>query len=415
MSSLHLAYALVGGLAVVLAAISSRMRDLPLSEPLLALLLGVVVGPQLLGLLDLSASQRPVLLEEGTRLLLAVSLMGVALRYPVRRLLPIVPTTAVLVVLGMLAMAATTAVLARLVLGVPLALAALLGACVAPTDPVLASSVVTGTPAERDLPARTRQLLSMESGANDGLALPLVLLGTAVVLGHSTGRSALDGLYQVAVGLVVGVVVGLLAGRAVSVALRRDDVDPGASLVFTIVLAVAALGIARLLEADGILAVFVTGLAYNAAVAQDEVGPQHTIDEGVNRFLVLPVFVLLGVELPWAAWADLGAAGVALVVTVLLLRRLPVLLLLARPLGLRLRDAVFLGWFGPIGVSALFYLVFSHSEGVTDPRLWAAGTLLVTASTVVHGVSSAPGRRAYSRAAARNRTPHSGDGRATGA
>jgi NhaP-type Na+/H+ or K+/H+ antiporter len=401
-SSVHVAYALVGSLAVVLAAVSGRMRELPLSEPLLALLLGALVGPQVLGLLDLSGTERPALLEEGARLLLAVSLMGVALRYPVRRLRPVAPQTAVLVAVGMFGMGAVTAGLTWLVGGLPLALAALLGACVAPTDPVLASSVITGKPAEQGLPARTRQLLSMESGANDGLALPLVLLGIALVLGHSTGRSALDGLYQVVVAVVVGVVVGLLAGRAVSAALRRDDVDEGASLVFTLVLAIAALGIARLLKADGILAVFVTGLAYNFSVAQDEVGPQDTIDEGVNRYLVLPVFVLLGVELPWADWAGLGAAALVLPVAVLLLRRLPVLLLLALPLGLRLRDAVFLGWFGPIGVSALFYLTFSHSKGVSDPRLWTVGTLLIAASTLVHGASSAPGRRAYERAAARD-------------
>ena len=101
----------------------------------------------------------------------------------------------------------------------------------------------------------------------------------------------------------------------------------------------------------GIAAVFVTGLACNYAVARDEVGPQDTIDEGVNRYLVLPVFVLLGVELPWADWAGLGAAAAVLPVAVLL-RRLPVLLLLSRPTGVRLRDTVFLGWFGPIGVSA---------------------------------------------------------------
>lgn len=401
MNELHLGYALVGTLAVVLAAVSSRMRELPLSEPLLGLLLGVAAGPQVLGLLDLSSTERPPLLEEAARLLLAVSLMSVALRYPVQRLRPVVRPAAVLVVVAMVAMAAITAGLAWAVAGLPLALAALLGACVAPTDPVLASSVVTGSPAERGLPERTRQLLSVESGANDGLALPLVLLGTAVVLGHPTGRSALDGAYQVAVAVVVGVVLGLLAGRAVNGALRRHDVDPGASLVFTLVLAVAALGIARVLQADGVLAVLVTGLAYDVVVAQEEVGPQDTIDEGVNRYLVLPVFVLLGVELPWAQWGELGPAAVVLPVAVLLLRRPPVLLLLARPLGLRLRDAVFLGWFGPIGVSAVFYLTFSHAEGVTDPRLWTVGSLLVAASTLAHGVSAAPGRRLYERAAGR--------------
>lgn len=144
--------------------------------------------------------------------------------------------------------------------------------------------------------------------------------------------------------------------------------------MFTLVLAIAVLGIARMLHADGALLVFVAGLAYNYTVADDEVGAQNTVDEAVNRYLVLPLFLLLGVELPWSDWPDLGWRAVLLPLAVLLLRRLPVLLLLARPLGLRLNDAVFLGWFGPVGVSALFYLTLSADEGVTDPRLWAAGT-----------------------------------------
>ncbi|WP_222195021.1 cation:proton antiporter domain-containing protein [Modestobacter italicus] len=399
MDQLHLAYALVGSLAVALAALSSRIRDLPLSEPLLALLLGVLVGPQLLGLIEVSEATRPTLLSEMGRVLLAISLIGVALRYPVRRLRPILTPTTLLVTVGMVGMAALSAGLAWLLLGVPMALAALLGACIAPTDPVLASSVVTGKPAEEHLPARTRQLLSAESGTNDGLALPLVLLGIALVVGESMGHAALDGVYQVVVGTAIGAAAGFVAGRAVTFALRRSDVSEGASLIFTLVLAIAVLGLARVANTDGVLAVFVAGLAYNAVVANDEVGPQNTIDEGVNRYVVLPLFLLLGIELPWSEWVDLGWGAVVFPVAVLLLRRLPVVLALIRPLGLRLRDAVFLGWFGPIGVSAVFYLTFSAEEGVADPRLWAAGSLVVAASTLAHGVSSAPGRRLYRRAA----------------
>lgn len=399
MEDLHLGYAFVGTLAVALAALSSKMRDLPFSEPLLALLLGVVVGPQVLGLVEISEAVQTPLVHEMARVLLAISLIGVALRFPVRRLRPVFTPTTVLVTVGMLGMAALSAGLAWLVLGVPLALAALIGACITPTDPVLASSVVTGKPAEEHLPARTRQLLSEESGTNDGLALPLVLLGIALALGDSLGHAALDGLRQVVVGVVVGIVVGLIAGRAMSFAQSRSDVDEGPSLIFTLVLAVAVLGIARVADSDGVLAVFVAGLAYNVTVSQNDVGPQNTIDEGVNRYVVLPLFLLLGILLPWSAWADLGWTALVLPVAVLLLRRPPVLLALARPLGLKLRDAVFLGWFGPIGVSALFYLTLSEEHGVTDPRLWAAGTLVVVASTFAHGVSSAPGRRLYRRAA----------------
>ena len=397
MDALHLGYALVGGLAVALAALSRRIRDLPLSEPLLALLLGVAVGPEVLGLLEVAGGDRPVLLLEVARVLLAVSLIGVALRYPVRRLAPVLRPTLLLVTVGMLGMAVLSGLVVWAVLGVPVALAVLLGACVTPTDPVLAFSVVTGAPAEEHLPSRLRQLLSEESGTNDGLALPLVLLGVALASGDSLRGAALDAAYEVGLGVAVGVVVGAVAGRAVRLAQRQGEVARGPALIFTLVLAVAVLGVARVVESDGVLAVFVAGLAYNAVVA--DVGPQDTIDEAVNRYAVLPLFLLLGVTLPWARWVDLGWAAVVLPVAVLLVRRPPVVLALARPLGLRLRDAVFLGWFGPIGVSAVFYLTLSEHDGVDDPRLWAAGSLVVAASTLAHGVSSAPARLLYRRVA----------------
>ena len=82
---------------------------------------------------------------------------------------------------------------------------------------------------------------------------------------------------------------------------------------------------------------------------------------------------------------------------VLLSDELPVVLLLARPLGLARADASFLGWFGPMGVSALFYLAHAAHEGVQDERLFAAGTLVVAVGVVVFGVTSLPGRRLYAR------------------
>lgn len=390
-----------GALGLVVAALSERLRRLPISEPVLALAAGVLLGPELLGVLDVPPlTEDSTWLHTATRLLLAISVMAVALRYPAgaarRQLRPVLLLLAVV----MPVMAVVTAGLAAWLLGVGLGTAALIGAALSPTDPVLASSVVTGSPAEQDLPARDRQVLSLESGANDGLALPLVLIALAVAGADSIGAALAESLWQVAGAVLLGVPAGWLGARALQAGKEHGSVDTGPRLLFTVVLAFAVLGVAGLVHVDGILAVFIAGLAFN----HEATGPDRTddvpIDEAVNRFLVLPLFVGLGVVLPWSAWADLGWRGPALVVGVLLLRRLPVVWLLRRPLGLGRPDAAFLGWFGPIGVSAVFYLAMEAERLAVDPVVLAAGSLVVAASTLVHGTTSAPGRVLYRRATA---------------
>ncbi len=387
-----------GVLGLVVAAVSGRLRRWPVSEPVLALALGVVLGPELLGVLTVPPfTEDTAWLHTAARLLLAISVMAVALRYPVRdaraRLRPVLLLLAVV----MPVMALMTAGVAATVLGVGLGTAALIGAALCPTDPVLASSVVTGGPAEEDLPARNRQILSLESGANDGLALPLVLIAVAVAGPAGIGSALAESLWQVVGAVLLGVLLGWLGARALRAGEEHGSTDAGPRLLFTAVLAFAVLGMAGIVHVDGILAVFIAGLAFNAAAT----GPDRTddvpIDEGINRFLVLPLFVGLGVVLPWSAWADLGWRAPALVLGVLLLRRVPVVWLLRRPLGLGRADAAFLGWFGPIGVSALFYLAMEAERLAVDPVVLAAGSLVVAASTVVHGITSSPGRMLYRR------------------
>ncbi|MGY1737305.1 cation:proton antiporter domain-containing protein [Geodermatophilus sp. SYSU D00684] len=388
-----------GGLGLVIAAVSGRLRRWPVSEPVLALALGAVLGPAVLGAVDVPPlTEDTTWLHTATRLLLAISVMAVALRYPVRDVRANVRPVLLLLAVAMPVMAVVTAGLAVAVLGVGLGIAALIGAALCPTDPVLASSVVTGGPAEQDLPARDRQILSLESGANDGLALPLVLIAVAVAGADGIGAALAESLWQVAGAVLLGVLLGWLGARALRAGEEHGSTDAGPRLLFTAVLAFTVLGAAGLLHVDGILAVFVAGLAFNAVAT----GPDRTddvpIDEAVNRFLVLPLFVALGVVLPWSAWADLGWSGPVLALAVLLLRRLPIVWLLRRPLGLGRADAAFLGWFGPIGVSALFYLALEAERLAVDPVVLAAGSLVVAASTVVHGVSSSPARVLYRRA-----------------
>ncbi|MEV4543300.1 cation:proton antiporter domain-containing protein [Micromonospora echinaurantiaca] len=394
MDLLHLGYALVGVLAVLLAFWSEAIRRVPMSEPLLALSLGVLAGP-VLGLIDLRNHDASALMLEASRILLAISLMAVALRFQLSQYRAVIRPVAVLLAGGMAGMAVVSAGLAWLVLGLPLALALLLGACLTPTDPVLASSVVSGGPAERQLPARLRQFISAESGANDGLAFVFVVFALIAAAHRPAGGQIREAVWGVLGAVLVGVIIGYAAGRAVTSAEAREDVDQGSLLIFAVVLGVAALGVARLLHTDALLAVFVTGLAYNGVIGNESRASEQKLDDALTRYLVLPLFFLLGVEVPWRDWLDLGWLAGVFAVAVLLLRRLPVLVAFKPALGLPWRDMLFLGWFGPIGVSALFYLTYSHANGARDPRLWAAGSLVVALSTLVHGVTATLGRRWY--------------------
>ena len=393
----------VAVLGLGVAALSSSLDRLPVSEPLLAVVAGVLVGPQVLGwvvLPELGAG--PHELREVAVVLLAVSMMAIALRYPIGDVRRRAGSVGLLLGVLMPVMALASAGVAWAVLGPTAGLGAaaalLLGVAVCPTDPVLSSSVVTGGPAERDIAERTRQLLSLESGANDGLALPLVVVAVAVAGPLTGGEAGLEVLRSVLGALVLGVAAGWGAGRAVRLGEQHSDTSPAQAVLFTLVLALGVLSAAHLLDVGAVLAVFVAGLALNATWTSDDRVRALTIDEALNKYAVLPVFVLLGVALPWSAWAETGWALVLLVVGVLLLRRLPWLLALSPALRLARRDALFLGWFGPIGVSAIYYLLEVGERVPGSELVVTAGTAVVVGSTLVHGLTGSPGRAAYARA-----------------
>lgn len=389
-----------GALAVVVVALSRLIRSLPLSEPLVALLVGVVLGPQVTGALDVAPlTEESKHLHEASRLLLALSVLAVALRYPSEAVLRRWRPVALLLLVVMPLMAVTTAGLSAAVLGVGLGAAVLLGTALAPTDPVLASSVVTGRPAEETLPDRDRQMLSLESGANDGLAYPLVISALAVAAPLRAGAATAEAVYAVVGALALGGALGWLGARALAYAESHREAERTPTLLFTAFLALAVLGASGLLGLDGILAAFAAGIAYNLAGEGDQRARDAGLNESVNRMAALPLFVYFGAVLPWGEWVALGWRGAALAVAVLLLRRLPWLLLLARPLRLGRADAAYLGWFGPIGVSAVFYLTFLAERGAATPELLAAGSLVVTASLAAHGTTSSPGVALYRRAA----------------
>jgi sodium/hydrogen antiporter len=404
MSTIDLVLAVVGGLVLLLGLVSRRLRSWGLPDPLIALLIGVLLGPAGVGLLDVHAwGRQEIILGVVAQVALAVGLMGAALGlpkgYPRHAWAPV----AVLLAVVMPVMWLAGSALVYLTLGVSLLTALLIGAVLAPTDPVAAFSIVYGDLAERYLPRRLRHLLLAESGANDGLGYLFVLL--SLLLLTMPANDALGAwltgtlLRQVGGAIVMGGAIGYAAGRMLGWAERHHAIEEPSFLAFTLALALFTLGVVQLAGSEGVVAVFAAWLAFDSVVSARDRTTEERVIEGMDRFLTLPVFTLLGVAIPWDAWAELDGAVFALILGVLLLRRLPVVLLtrpLMRPLEDR-SDALFIGWFGPLGVSAVYYASLSvQRTGLTE--VWEVTSLLICASVVVHGLTAAPWVRRYARA-----------------
>jgi len=398
---LNIALAAVGTLVLFLGLFSSPIRQSLLSEPLIALLVGVLLGPNAFGLLDPAGwGKQKTILEQAARLTLAIGLMGVALRLPDRFIFRNWRSLAVLLGLVMPMMWLASGLLVYLILGLPFWVSLLIGAVVTPTDPVISSTIVMGKAAEQNLPGRIRHTLSAESGANDGLAYPFVFLPILLLtrppgeaLAHWFVRTI---LWEVGAAVLFGALLGYAAGRILEWAEARHTIEKTSLLAYTLALSLVALGAGKLLSTDGILVVFVAGVAFDTAVSSGERKEEEQIQEAVNQFFTLPIFVLLGLTLPWREWLGLGWGGAILAVAVLLLRRLPAVLVLKPWVG-RLQstqDALFLGWFGPIGVAALYYANLAlHHMGIKE--IWVVSSLIVVASILVHGVTAAPLTKLY--------------------
>jgi sodium/hydrogen antiporter len=400
MDGLDLALAVFGALVLAFALFSERLRQSPFSEALVALVVGAAIGPAALGLLELTGATRDAVLEHGARLSLAVALVALAMQLRDLGRFREWRGLVVLLAVVMPAMWLTTSLLAGLVLGLSLWAALLLGAIVTPTDPILAASIVTGDLAEERLPPGLRRLLLAESGANDGLAQAFVFLPLAV-LTLPTGEAAGHWLgwtigWEIVGGAALGAALGLGAGRLLEWAHRSDFVEQPYLSAYSLALSLGVLGLAAVVNVAEILAVFVAGVVFVAQLTGEDEQEEERVQEPVSRLLLLPIFGLLGVALPWAAWIDLGWPLLAFAAAVLLLRRLPVVAVTLPLLGGRpLREAVFLGWFGPIGISALLYAQLALRETGLD-RVWTAATFVIAFSIVVHGVTAAPATRRYS-------------------
>lgn len=405
MDQLNLSLALIGGLILLLSLSAGVLRrdTYIVSEPMAAVGFGVLIGPLGLGLVDLSRWGDPLsIIEQVARLTIAIAVTSIALRLPQNYFRRRAKAMAAILGPGMIAMWLVSGLVVYVILGFPIWVALLVGAIVTPTDPVLANAIVTGEAAEENIPERLRNFLSGESGANDGGAYPLVFLAI-LMLTRSTETALVEWLtrtllWEVGAAIILGLVIGAAIGQAERFASSERFLEQTSVLTVTVALTFAALGFIKLLGSDGILGVFVAGLAYNyIAVSSDEAEEQQ-VQEVVNRLFTFPAFVLFGMMIPWSSWVDLGWRGIAVVVAVLLLRRLPMLFALqpAIPPINRRGATLFVGWFGPIGVAAIFYGAMSvrHTGMQTG---WIVGSLIVAGSILVHGMTAFPATFLYDR------------------
>lgn len=405
MSQLNLWLAVLGGLTLLLGlsagALSSRSY-LP-SQPLVATGVGIALGPRGLDLL-LTTPVNDVLplLEQVARLTVAFAVTSIALRLEPAYFRERARSLAVVLGPGMVAMWLLSALVVYTVLPVDPLVALVVGAVVSPTDPVLANSIVVGRSATENVPKRVRYLISGEAGINDGTASLLVFL-SVLVLEHPLHTALADWLtttllWEVLGGVALGLAVGAIVGRIERWENSVHFLEETSVFTLTVALTAFVVGAAAVVGMNDIISVFVAGAAYNWQADPSDEANEQRVEEVFDRLFTIPAFVLFGMVLPWNAWIDLGWRAPALVAGILLFRRLPVFLAIRRfvpPLD-RPEATLFVGWFGPIGIAAVFYALVVARETGSDV-VWVAGSLVATGSIFAHGMTAVTAVHRYGR------------------
>ena len=384
---------LVAGYALVAA----RLDRLSIGPALAFLAIGIVLSEDVLGPISITPNSEGIrVLAEATLTLLlfvdASTIRARALAHdigPVSRLLLIgLPLT---ILLG-----AFAALL--LFPGIPPGLAVLIGATLAPTDAALGQAVVTN----QAVPARIRRVLNVESGLNDGIATPFVVLGVALTASEGGASAVLgDALSELAIGVVVGLVVGFVGGRLLNEADRRSWTSPASRQLFVLALAASCYLAAVGVTGNGFIAAFVGGLAFGGGTR----GREHEavrFTELQGSLLAIGVWVAFGLTLAGHIVSDLVDPTVLLYAALSLtaIRMVPVAVAL---IGVRFAPSTvaFIGWFGPRGVASIVFLILGldglEEAGVAPGPFAAIVAWTVLLSVVLHGLSAGPLAAWYGR------------------
>jgi Na(+)/H(+) antiporter len=421
----HLVYIILGGFTSLFMLCSSVIKErLYIGEATVATICGIIFGPHAADLINpLSWGNTDQITLEFARIVLVVQCFAVGVELPRSYMERHWKSVTLLLVPVMTFGWLVTSLFVWWMFSNRLDWldSLCIAACVTATDPVLASSVVGKGKFARRVPKHLRDLLSAESGCNDGMAFPFIYLAIYLIR-YRPDVSEVSYywflytiLYECIFGAIYGVVIGYLARRAVREAHERDLIDRESFLVFYFVLALFCAGSGSILGLDDLLVGFACGVGFsNDGWFQEKTEESH-VSNVIDLLINLAFFVYFGTIIPWEQYnsAALGIAPWKLVVVgtmVIFFRRIPIMMCL-KPIIPDIktwREALFAGHFGPIGVGAIFVAILARAELETEtttpldalptdgnPHLniieliWPITTFLVIVSIVVHGSSIA--------------------------
>nr|MDP2190071.1 cation:proton antiporter [Rhodoferax sp.] len=419
-------FILVGALLLVRGLTATILKRSPVTAAIIYLAVGLLMGPSVLNLFHLNPLKESALLEVLTEVAVLISLFSAGVKMPVpfsfvRWRAPILLAT-----VSMTVTVAMVTAFAYYVLGLPLGAGVLLGAILAPTDPVLATDVQIRHPGDRD---QQRFTLTCEAGMNDGSAFPFVMLGLGLLGLHELGDWGLrwfvvDVLWATLGGMAIGIVAGVALAR-LGWKLRREphkhelmDDFLGLGLIGVVY------GLSVMVDAWGFLAVFFAAVALRQtelklaqatppsfagrmsqkavptdtqAAPDPDPEPVPTVSEGslvfkehLERLSEVILILLIGGTLFLDSWSW-EAVGLALFLF-LVARPISVLVgLLGTRTTWRIRGMT--GWFGVRGIGSLYYLMYAIQRGLPEPlalQLIQLTLIAVTLSILLHGISVKP-------------------------
>lgn len=377
-------------------------RRIPVSLPMLQVGFGIAMGYWWLSLPFLDPIQNGLVIEKMTEFVVLVSLVGAGLKLdtPLNWQLwrPTVRLLLITMPIGILLMGT----LGYYAFGLSLGAAILLGAVLAPTDPVLASSIQVGPPNSGG-EDKTRFALTSEAGLNDGLAFPFVYLAIKIAEANSQGRvitSSLlwdwfthDVLWKIIVGVLVGIVVGKLVAKVVfSKKASETTLSQG---YMVIALTLLAYGLAEFVHSYGFISVFVAALAFRRSERDHDYHAKlHDFaeqSEGLFMSVVLIGFGILigqalmsGIELTWRVY-------IVSFVFLLVIRPLGGMIALAG-MDMQRNEKYVISALGIRGLGTLYYLSYALNQGFFDEadslKLWIVCIIVILASIVLHGMTA---------------------------